>query len=116
MPTFILGEAEQERWGIKVVNALKDEFPWYLHMGLYELSERLSRARLYLGNDSGVTHLAAAMGVPVIALFGPSNEMQWGPAGAAVKILRAPPPDAADLGALEESAVMQEILAEIRKI
>ncbi len=89
VPTIILGEAEQERWGNALINSLKDEFPWYLHMGLYELAERLSRARLYLGNDSGVTHLAAAMAIPVIALFGPSNEVQWGPVGPSVKILRA---------------------------
>jgi len=41
IPTFILGEAEQERWGHQVVDALKSEFPWYLHMGLYELAEKL---------------------------------------------------------------------------
>src|ERR1035437_6330982 len=64
LPTFILGEAEQERWGEKFIDNLKGEFPWYLHMGLYELAEKMARARLYLGNDSGVTHLAAATGVP----------------------------------------------------
>jgi hypothetical protein len=115
IPTFILGEAEQERWGHKVVDALKSEFPWYLHMGLYELAEKLSRARLYIGNDSGVTHLAAAMGVPVIALFGPSNEHQWGPIGPNVQILRAPAPNDQDLTTLEEPAVLHEVLAELRK-
>ena len=116
VPTFILGEAEQERWGRAVVEGLKGEFPWYLHMGLYELAEKLSRARLYLGNDSGVTHLAAAMGVPVIALFGPSNEVQWGPVGAGVRILRAAAPEGANLEALEVEAVRHEMLAELRKI
>ena len=115
-PTIILGEAEQERWGNALVNSLKDEFPWYLHMGLYELAERLSRARLYLGNDSGVTHLAAAMAVPVIALFGPSNEVQWRPAGPSVKILRAPAPDETVLEKLEEATVLHEMLAELRQL
>lgn len=116
IPTFILGEAEQERWGQKVVEGLKAEFPWYLHMGLYELAEKLSRARLYLGNDSGVTHLAAAMGVPVIALYGPSNDVQWGPVGTAVKVVRAAAPRERDLEALEEAAVLHEVLAELRKL
>ncbi len=116
VPTFILGDVEQERWGRAMLEGLKDEFPWYLHMGLYELAEKLSRARLYVGNDSGVTHLAAATGVPVIALFGPSNEAQWGPVGAAVRILRAPPPAERSLEALEVDAVLHEVLAELRRI
>jgi len=116
VPTFILGEAEQERWGRTVMDELKEEFPWYLHMGLYELAERLSRARLYLGNDSGVTHVAAAMGVPVIALFGPSSDTQWGPVGPSVKILRAPAPHGHVLEALPEETVLQEVLAELRKL
>jgi ADP-heptose:LPS heptosyltransferase len=116
LPTFILGEAEQERWGHKVVEGLKEEFPWYLHMGLYELAERLSRARVYLGNDSGVTHLAAAMGIPVIALFGPSNDVQWRPIGAAVKVLRAESPYERSLEHLEEGTVLGALLAELRKL
>lgn len=39
----------------------------------------LSRARVYIGPDTVVTHLAAALGTPVIALFGPSNPVKWGP-------------------------------------
>jgi ADP-heptose:LPS heptosyltransferase len=115
-PTFILGEAEQERWGHKVVDALKDEFAWYLHMGLYELAERLGRARLYLGNDSGVTHLAAAMGIPTYALFGPSNDTQWSPIGPATHILRPPAPTVTDLTTLDEPTLLHELLAELRKI
>jgi len=39
----------------------------------------LSRAALYVGTDTAVTHLAAALGVPTVALFGPSNPVKWGP-------------------------------------
>lgn len=41
----------------------------------------LSRARLLVGNDSGITHLAAATGVPTIALFGPTDPASWAPLG-----------------------------------
>ncbi len=116
VPTFILGEAEQERWGRSLIETLKDEFPWYLHMGLYELAEKMGRARLYLGNDSGVTHLAAAMGVPVIALFGPSNDQQWRPVGPSAQVLRAAAPHEKSLEHLEEATVLQEMLAELRKL
>lgn len=39
----------------------------------------VSRARIYVGPDTALTHVAAAMGVPTIALFGPSNPVKWGP-------------------------------------
>jgi heptosyltransferase-3 len=39
----------------------------------------VSRARLYVGPDTALTHVAAALGVPMIALFGPSNPVKWGP-------------------------------------
>lgn len=39
----------------------------------------VSRARVYVGPDTVLTHVAAALGVPTIALFGPSNPVKWGP-------------------------------------
>jgi heptosyltransferase-3 len=39
----------------------------------------LSRTALYVGTDTAVTHMAAALGVPTVALFGPSNPVKWGP-------------------------------------
>ncbi|HET6897513.1 MAG TPA: glycosyltransferase family 9 protein, partial [Vicinamibacteria bacterium] len=49
----------------------------------------LARAGLYVGNDSGVSHLAAAWGAPVLALFGPTDPAQWAPVGPRVTVLRA---------------------------
>jgi len=48
-------------------------------MGLGALAFLLSRAVLYVGTDTAVTHMAAALGVPTVALFGPSNPVKWGP-------------------------------------
>jgi hypothetical protein len=53
---------------------------------LYELACWLARARLYIGNDSGITHLAAAVGTPVLAIFGPTNPDVWAPRGRNVRI------------------------------
>jgi ADP-heptose:LPS heptosyltransferase len=55
---------------------------------LYELGRWLARARLYIGNDSGITHLAAAVGTPVLALFGPTDPEVWAPRGAHVQVGR----------------------------
>ena len=45
------------------------------------LAALLARAGAYVGNDSGVTHLAAASGAPTIALFGPTDPRVWAPLG-----------------------------------
>ena len=39
----------------------------------------ISRARCYVGPDTALTHVAAALGIPTVALFGPSNPVKWGP-------------------------------------
>jgi ADP-heptose:LPS heptosyltransferase len=55
---------------------------------LYELACWLSGAALYIGNDSGITHLAAAVGTPVLALFGPTDPDVWAPRGGHVRVGR----------------------------
>jgi ADP-heptose:LPS heptosyltransferase len=59
---------------------------------LGKLASLMSQAALYLGNDSGITHLAAACGAPTIALFGPTDSRIWGPRGPQVSIVRWLPP------------------------
>ena len=54
---------------------------------LYQLGCRLASARIYIGNDSGITHLAAAVGVPVVAIFGPSDPAVWAPRGERIRVL-----------------------------
>lgn len=46
---------------------------------LGETAELIRRAKLFIGPDTGATHIAAASGTPTIALFGPSNPVRWGP-------------------------------------
>lgn len=48
----------------------------------------LARSSLYIGNDSGMTHLAAVLTVPSIALFGPTDPERWAPRGPHVTVLR----------------------------
>ncbi|HWU12794.1 MAG TPA: glycosyltransferase family 9 protein, partial [Caulobacter sp.] len=50
----------------------------------------LKRADLFIGNDSGLMHIAAAAGVPTIGLFGPSDERRYGPWGPLTKAVRGP--------------------------
>ncbi|MBV8086515.1 MAG: glycosyltransferase family 9 protein, partial [Chloroflexi bacterium] len=55
-----------------------------------EAAAVLERCRLLVSNDSGVAYLAAAVGTPVVAVFGPSNDRAWGPYPAdAHRVVRA---------------------------
>jgi len=58
---------------------------------LADLASWMSGARLYIGNDSGITHLAAAIGMPVLALFGPTSPERWAPRGSNVHVLQHSP-------------------------
>lgn len=50
----------------------------------------LKRARMFIGNDSGTMHLAAAAGIPTLGLFGPSDEQLYGPWGPDTRVVRGP--------------------------
>jgi ADP-heptose:LPS heptosyltransferase len=73
---------------------------------LYELACWLARARVYIGNDSGITHLAAAVGTPVVAIFGPTDPAVWAPRGERVEIVS---------GKLEEVPVDEVLEAALRQ-
>ena len=54
---------------------------------LIEVSQYLRQCRAYIGNDSGITHLAAYLGCPAIALFGPTDPRVWGPIGRRCRVI-----------------------------
>jgi heptosyltransferase-3 len=51
----------------------------------------LDRTHVYIGHDSGITHLSGLLGVPTIALFGPTDHSRWAPRGSHVAVLRGRP-------------------------
>lgn len=55
-----------------------------------ELAELIRAARLYIGNDSGPMHLAAAVGTPVVAVWGSSDSRRWQPWGVAHRVVQNP--------------------------
>jgi ADP-heptose:LPS heptosyltransferase len=84
-----LGPADQQLrdFAVKAQQAL--EIPVIEGVALTRLAAFLSSARFYIGNDSGVTHLAAAMGIPVVAVFGPTPPEVWAPQGPHVHVIRS---------------------------
>jgi ADP-heptose:LPS heptosyltransferase len=57
---------------------------------LSEIKALLAGAALFVGNDSGPAHMAAAFGVPSVVIFGPSDPEIWGPWRTASEVVRAP--------------------------
>ena len=58
---------------------------------LPQLAEILARCNLFIGNDSGPMHLAAAVGTRTIGLYGPGNPARFGPVGAHSRTIRRMP-------------------------
>jgi len=58
---------------------------------LLEVAQQLQLCRSFLGNDSGISHLAGLLGIPTLVLFGPSNPLTKHPSGPFVETLRAQP-------------------------
>jgi ADP-heptose:LPS heptosyltransferase len=56
---------------------------------LSRLAALLIESRGYIGNDSGVSHLAGALGVPTVAIFGPTDPAVWAPRGTDVSLVTA---------------------------
>jgi heptosyltransferase III len=72
---------------------------------LADLAQWIARASLYIGNDSGITHLAAALGTPVLALFtGGSDARVWAPRGGHVRVLVADTQEALDIDTVLKEA------------
>jgi len=87
-PIFLLGPVEQESGLILNSKIQAQHWPVIKGIGLPLLAGVLSLCAGYLGNDSGVSHLAAVVGIPTVVLFGPTGPAFWSPQGPAVKILK----------------------------
>ena len=57
------------------------------NLSLVEVFHQLRNIGVFVGNDSGITHLAAYLGCPTIALFGPTDPRIWGPIGRRARII-----------------------------
>lgn len=77
---------------VEWIAGLEDELPGAVRFdNLLHLAGWMRGASLYIGNDSGITHLAAAAGVRTLALFGPTSPEVWSPRGQNVTVLAQDP-------------------------
>jgi len=89
---LILGEVELGRWNAPLVERLSFNCRRRLQVAnqlpLPELARTLRKCRLFIGHDTGISHLAAAVGQPCVLLFGPTDPAMWAPTGPDVRVIR----------------------------
>jgi ADP-heptose:LPS heptosyltransferase len=74
---------------------------------LADVKMLISQARVFIGNDSGPAHIAAAFGVPVVVIFGASNPVTWAPWRTEARVLTSP----LGIGAIETAEVIAAVEA-----
>lgn len=82
-PVLLFGPAEEE-----IRHRVGWHFSAYDNRDIREVAAFLNGCRAYVGNDSGITHLAAVLGAPTLAIFGPTDPAVWAPRGDHVRILQ----------------------------
>jgi hypothetical protein len=98
---LVLGLVEWQQWGDVALRHWCGELGAQVLRSPGELARSMSGARAYVGNDSGPTHLAARLGLPTLALFGPTSPARWMPRGPRVHVLAPESPEAMDWLAVE---------------
>ena len=82
VPVVFAGPGEAERAMAELLlAALPDAIDLVGRLSLPEVAACLARCALFVGNDSGLMHLAAAAGAPTLGLFGPTPAEEYAPAG-----------------------------------
>lgn len=104
---MVLGEAEAAAWqDIDLPGIVRLE-----QRPLEELVAHFSQCRLFLGHDSGISHLAAACGAPCLLLFGPTDPSVWAPPSPRVTVI-GPVGDLQSLGVAEVKRAVTAALAD----
>jgi len=83
---FLLGPAELDRFSSQRIKDINSVAICLTDLSLTQVLELLSCADGFVGNDSGITHLAAGLGVRTLAVFGPTNPAVYRPVGPAVTV------------------------------
>ncbi|MFZ2146199.1 MAG: glycosyltransferase family 9 protein [Sedimentisphaerales bacterium] len=83
---FLLGPAEVDRYSDATIKNISSVARCLRDLSLAQVLGLLSCLSGFIGNDSGITHLAAALGVRTLAVFGPTNPSVYIPIGPAVKV------------------------------
>lgn len=108
---LIAGPAEEERGVGALLTALGSSWKVLRNASLPELAAVLARCEVFVGHDSGVTHLAAAVGIRTLALFGPTDPLVWGPRSQRAAVLHGALPGPLSLDSLPVETVVRVLRA-----
>ncbi len=110
------GPGETERtMAAPVLDALRDAVDLRGTLSLPEASACLARCAMFVGNDSGLMHLSAAIGTPTLGLFGPSPSGEYAPAGPRTAFVVAPGPDGkAPIAGVTDAAALEAAVRLLR--
>ena len=114
-PSIMIAGSGQEAIASEAASASSCGATAITGLSLKELAALISMARLYVGNDSGPMHIAAALRRPLVAIFGPSNSSVWYPWTDSIhKVLRASDfPVSADDGIVSSAPGISALMARI---
>jgi heptosyltransferase-3 len=106
---IISGEAEERSIAefISMLDTLRLNYEHLEHLDLPSVGAKLQQCDLFLGHDSGISHLAGACGIPCLLLFGPTDPLIWAPQNPKVKTIVAPE---GDLSRIEGDDVAQKAM------
>ncbi len=91
---LLMGPPEHERLTPEAIDRLRSAGAVPADLTLEHLAGILAAAAAFVGNDSGPAHLAAGVGTPTLALFGPTDPAQFAPHGPSVQTVRHEPLEA----------------------
>ena len=83
---FLLGPTELDRFSTEAIKKIDGTAKYVRDLSLEQVLELLSHANAFIGNDSGITHLAAGLGIRTLAVFGPTNPIVYKPIGPDVTV------------------------------
>lgn len=110
---FLLGPVEMEKLDASQIARIRGVGRCVTHLALNQVVSILGCADAFLGNDSGVTHLAGGMGLRTTAMFGPTDPALYKPIGPALTVIRDTDDGFAARGNRElQEAVIQSLVVD----
>ncbi|GAH74766.1 unnamed protein product, partial [marine sediment metagenome] len=87
---YLLGPAETERFDARTLSLFNSTGQVLPDLDILQACALISHSLAFLGHDSGPTHLAAALSIRTLAIFGPSNSTHWQPLASTTRTICSP--------------------------
>jgi lipopolysaccharide heptosyltransferase III len=117
VPAVFAGPGETERaMAEPLLAALPEAIDCVGRLSLPEIAACLARCALFVGNDSGLMHLAAAAGAPTLGLFGPTSSEEYAPAGAKAAAVVSASARMEGLDVAAAIAAAMDVIAEVEAV